>query len=68
MVEMEVDSMNDGKKCLICGAYLVWQGDNEIPDGRTESVYRCKNCGAECTSLEPTDSDKNECYSNYWKK
>lgn len=44
---MEVDSMN-GKKCLICGAYLVWQGDNEIPDGRTESVYRCKNCGAEC--------------------
>lgn len=23
-----MDSMN-GKKCLICGAYLVWQGDNE---------------------------------------
>lgn len=36
-----MDSMN-GKKCLICGAYLVWLGDNEIPDGRTESVYRAR--------------------------
>ena len=69
--------MKELTKCPFCGGDISHDGDqpaNELFDGYSEddeaivSFYRCKKCGRDIEVTEPTESERNGDYAEYWNQ
>lgn len=69
--------MTELTKCPYCGGDVRHEGDQpacDIFDGYDEgdeaivSTYRCTRCGREIEITDPTESERNGDYADYWNQ